>query len=540
FTSEEVFIDEGGEEVLEEPAPTQEKMADENATPAVEPPIEETPQQPIANNEPDLQYEAKLYDIYSRFHSQAMSDEEWDYIAGAKLSEVYTIHKGDTLWDLSKTFFGDGNYWPKIWSVNSSIKNPHLIEPQNVIRFILGSENEPPMFTVTEGKSAKEETNNHLAENENLEDTVEDTQLEELSKEVGNLEKELSEQFSEAELEEEFMTDEEIEGIVIPPPETIIRPVTQVFPPSLPQWKSLADSLVDSSTIEMVKTKKRESDPRVILSYYIDENQPEGVGKIVGIEGGGTVAAQYQYVYIRVKKGSAREGDKFLVTYKKGPLRTENGVQEDAIIWEVQGQITVGSQLQATKKYKSDDFEVYRAIIDNSINVVSIGAELLRSDYTLVDINKKGRIPAVSGLIIGGEFDNKRNLLARESIAYMNIGSNEGVELGDILPIYSNRYLEENDPYVLTTKKPMGLIKVARVSEYYSTGYVVENNGSINVGDFIGLKDGFEKEYLGHAAYEKVEKARKDEELAELQSLLELKEVEIDPAETETYEYMDE
>ena len=108
----------------------------------------------------------------------------------------------------------------KIWSVNSKITNPHLIEPQNVIRFILGSENEPPMFTITEGKEGSESP----AEEEAVELSVEDTQLEELAKEVGELEKELADEFSEAQLEEEFMTDEEIEGIVIPPPETIIRP----------------------------------------------------------------------------------------------------------------------------------------------------------------------------------------------------------------------------------------------------------------------------------------------------------------------------
>ena len=62
---------------------------------------------------PDLQYEARLHDIYMKFHARPMTDEEWDYIAGAKMSEVYTIQKGDTLWDLSKTFFGEGNYWLK-------------------------------------------------------------------------------------------------------------------------------------------------------------------------------------------------------------------------------------------------------------------------------------------------------------------------------------------------------------------------------------------------------------------------------------------
>ncbi|MCB9026597.1 MAG: LysM peptidoglycan-binding domain-containing protein [Bdellovibrionaceae bacterium] len=492
------------------------------------------------NNLPDLQYEAKLYDIYIKYNSAPMSDEEWDYIAGAKMSEVYTIQKGDTLWHLSKTFFGDGNYWPKIWSVNSKIKNPHLIEPLNVIRFVLGSENDPPMFTVTEGKSQKGQEENFPAEEQNLDVTIEDAQLEDLAKEVGKLEKELTEEFSEAQLEEEFMSDEEIEGIVIPPPEKIIRPVTQVFPPSLPQWKSLADSVLESSTIEVLDKKPDLKPHTVTLSYYIDENQPEGIGKIVGVEGGGTVAAQFQYVYVRAKKDSIKEGDKYLVVEKQGPIKTEKGVQEDAIVWEVQGQIIVGQKLEATKKYRSKDFDVYRASVASSITAIRVDAEIVHSDYTLVTLDNKGRIPPVSGLIIGGEFNTKRNLLSKESIAFLNVGSHEGVQTGDILPIYSNHYLEQLDPYVITTKKPMGLIKIAKATEFYSTGFVIENNGSINVGDFVGLKEGFEREYLGKAVYEKVQKEKADKELEELQSLIQVDEEEVDPAETESYEYISE
>lgn len=108
-----------------------------------------------------------------------------------------------------------------------------------------------------------------------------------------------------------------------------------------------------------------------------------------------------------------------------------------------------------------------------------------------------------------------------ESIAFMNVGSHEGVQVGDILPIYSNHYLEQLDPYVITTQKPMGLIKVAKVSEYYSTGFVVENNGSILVGDFIGLKEGFETEYLEGKELSRLDKAKADKELEELQSLIE-------------------
>jgi hypothetical protein len=46
----------------------------------------------------------------------------------------YTIQKGDTLWDLSQTFFDSPWYWPDLWEENSQIANPHWIYPGERIR----------------------------------------------------------------------------------------------------------------------------------------------------------------------------------------------------------------------------------------------------------------------------------------------------------------------------------------------------------------------------------------------------------------------
>jgi len=58
-------------------------------------------------------------------------------------SETYTVHHGDTLWDLSQRFLGNPWYWPKVWSYNPEIENPHWIYPGNVIRFYPGSDEAP-------------------------------------------------------------------------------------------------------------------------------------------------------------------------------------------------------------------------------------------------------------------------------------------------------------------------------------------------------------------------------------------------------------
>jgi hypothetical protein len=57
--------------------------------------------------------------------------------------DTYTVRPGDTLWDLSGRFLNNPWYWPKVWSFNPEITNPHWIEPGNVLKFYPSQEEAP-------------------------------------------------------------------------------------------------------------------------------------------------------------------------------------------------------------------------------------------------------------------------------------------------------------------------------------------------------------------------------------------------------------
>jgi hypothetical protein len=59
------------------------------------------------------------------------------YAAGAQLRadhpDTYTVHRGDTLWDISAKFLSKPWLWPEIWQANPQVRNPHLIYPGDVL-----------------------------------------------------------------------------------------------------------------------------------------------------------------------------------------------------------------------------------------------------------------------------------------------------------------------------------------------------------------------------------------------------------------------
>ncbi|QRK07662.1 LysM peptidoglycan-binding domain-containing protein [Archangium violaceum] len=57
--------------------------------------------------------------------------------------EIHTVERGDTLWDLSQRYLGSPWYWPKVWSYNPEIANPHWIYPGNPVRFFPAGEEVP-------------------------------------------------------------------------------------------------------------------------------------------------------------------------------------------------------------------------------------------------------------------------------------------------------------------------------------------------------------------------------------------------------------
>lgn len=63
---------------------------------------------------------------------------------------VHTVRRGDTLWDICDHYFRNPYQWPRIWSFNPQIQNPHWIFPGDQVKLRSG-EFAQPTQTATQG-----------------------------------------------------------------------------------------------------------------------------------------------------------------------------------------------------------------------------------------------------------------------------------------------------------------------------------------------------------------------------------------------------
>ncbi|HEY1958634.1 MAG TPA: LysM peptidoglycan-binding domain-containing protein [Polyangiaceae bacterium] len=72
-------------------------------------------------------------------------------VGGGVVPSDYTVKRGDTLWGICDTFFQNPYQWPRIWSYNPQIQNPHWIYPGDDVKLRTGgtsvAQAQPPQDT---------------------------------------------------------------------------------------------------------------------------------------------------------------------------------------------------------------------------------------------------------------------------------------------------------------------------------------------------------------------------------------------------------
>ncbi len=369
--------------------------------------------------------------------------EDWETILEeSKVDRVYRVQKTDNLHDISKTLFGDSSFWPKIWSINSGVTNPHLIEKGSVIYFSGGSQIEPPTF----GLNA----------------------IDSKTYTYGN-------------------------GFIEPklPPAKLDKGVTPI-PKAFKNFFTYSGNDEDErKLVESISANERlalKQKRKIQITSELTSKRPKSLGRVLRVESGGTIAMPGSLIVVKFKASETPNlGDQF-TAYNYNSIgffgESKKSVDVGIIKW-------VGT-LKVVGRLKKNEF--FAQVVDSN-DFLSVGSKLSKSSIETIEL--PNRLPKINEdsrvnskvKIVGAENSSELEVIGENSVVYIKGGVNKGLEKNKIYPIFENfgvGILQNNKPF---KPKSIGYIKIAKVSERFATGVVFNLSSNVKDGSLLGQID---------------------------------------------------
>jgi LysM repeat protein len=297
-------------------------------------------------------------------------------VLGLKTEEgfrIYTVQKGDTLWDITHNILKEPFLWPKVWAFNPDIKNPDLIYPGQRIKI--------PLFALRPELVSKEP----------------EIKAEEVEA--------LKEKKVEAKIEAEPQEVKKEEAIKGEGEKVALKPSIEVIEEKRPEY------LIDRNLL--------------IASGYISRSIPDR-GRIIGTPQGRTTMGKGDYIYIKTER-ETKIGDRFYAIRSAGMIRHPERGNEVGYLIEINGIIeVVGEESGMTKAEIKESFKEIN-VEDRLDNFYLIEPPLKPESPATPEI--EASIVAIRHLYTttGSIYD----------IVYIDKGEKDGITQGSLLYLYS-------------------------------------------------------------------------------------------------------
>ena len=396
---------------------------------------------------PDTQLESQMFDINQKFNSQPVPESEWLNVVGSRRSESYKIQTGDTLWDISKTFFGDGHFWPKLWSENGAIQNPHEILPRKSIVFFSGTVGEAPIFTVVDTKDVALTAPTYVSPDEQDSDIIDPEEPRVINGKP-----------------------------VIPKPTKASAPVLKALPPSFENAEPPSYGDYDESGLDVSEMKTRNvAQAPQLIPYLVLQEVPEGVGTVTEMETGYEFAGTSQVVMVKLSQ-AAEIGQEYTTFFYTGKLSNDE-ISKGRIL-EVGGRIKIKGVIDAEKN-------VYRAAVIDSVNPVRKKSIVTTLNLPTVNFSLDRPVSQTVATVVGGEFDRVRKVIGLGSVIYLKTSA-AALADGEILTVESVRKTRAPGTAYPNAKRPIALVKVANVDGDLATAVIISSLEEVGLGDLTG------------------------------------------------------
>jgi len=349
--------------------------------------------------------------------------------------DTYTVKPGDTLWDLSGRFLNNPWYWPKIWSYNPEITNPHWIYPGNLLKFFPGAE-EAPTRVEPIGPGTP------LAEAQPGDETV--AEAEEEPEPVKELE-----DLSRAELKAPVEQSDEV--AVVGPYKIGFAPQRQRF--ARHETFVTPAELAESGTIKAAFEEKKLLS--MLDKVYIQFETPAAVK--VG----------ETYVIYRTEREVRRPGSREILGYQ--------------------------SNVIGSAKVVAVEDRAVTATIVQSLDTIERGA--LLGPWTqkfFRPIERRPNRQAVEGSVFAAHLDVVTNL-GENHVVFVDRGEKDGVQEGNVFTVLrsGDQYKTKPDRATWDESLPVekiGDLLVVDVKENASTALVLKSVKEVMIGDRVQMR----------------------------------------------------
>lgn len=388
-----------------------------------------------------------LFSVFFTFPSGAyvlfdsMPTQNWSRtIEKFAVEKHYKVQRGDTLYDISKTLFGDENFWPKIWSLNAKFTNPHIIEPGAVVYFQGGSLYSGPTMGV----------------------------------------------LSKSEVETKYEYGSSLLSPEIPPASIGKGPIP--IPSSLPSFFNGLSVEEGEKALERLAFGKRlayEQSITVPILTEVSALTPTVVASVVKVESGGEGAREGEFIVVKAFSSLA-SGQDFNVFTKTRPSKKQSfklpKPRPHIIQWS--------ALVRIIQSLNNDE---YLARVIKSYDLVRKNSYLTRQSIEKVSLPKEKSFSvdqlSTYAELVGAQQAFDTQAVGEGDVVFINKGSLAGVMPNAIYPVYTkfgNRIAKNRDRETRFFPEPVAYIKIAKVEEELATGVAFRLKKELASEDRVG------------------------------------------------------
>ena len=406
-----------------------------------------------------------------------LSPTEWSEVAKTTAQTTYTVVEDDTLWKISKTLFGTGFFYSKIWSLNPYIANPHQIEPGMVLTFSSGSEEHPPeikfgSFSIDEQspedtEQATDKQDKKLTFNQILSKLAEDSQPPWLEERKYLIKQGFFVQSASTFTYQDLLNTGNMH---------LLDEYKTYTPPASSLVIALSE---DPEELGFDKSSIIRKDIKTgfYVNTFLSTNIVQDFGHIEAGPKSSTILGNYDITYVQFDAQlNISPGDKFSVYVAEGVVE-HRASERKGHRYTIKGHLLVNKKQEHL--WECEVFGVSDIITRND----RITAFTPKLSLTQATFNQRN----VEAVIISA-FDKGRQLLSYGDIVYIDRGRADGIELGNVFEAYSSIDQATGNKITRDPTYKIGELSVINLTENFATTLISNSRREMALGQLLITK----------------------------------------------------